>query len=267
MTKTINLTGAEVAVTGLDGAHAHIRNDGTDTIYAAKTAGITAGADGVASIPAGQDFTLCGISGTVHLLGTGSVQLVSNDYVPSPFGDSTASGGSAVDEVARAAINAHSGNAEKHVTAAEKAAWDGKAELTDIPTSLPADGGNADTIDGWHSSDFVFSSRNGWTQYPIPNNVDVPVWLAENGNYFTQYFTNIGLTGLTNCPNPNEWIWYYRIGNLIIAQENASNRVWVSQNINGVFSGWSQINSSDFVLKTDYDALAARVAALEGGTT
>lgn len=29
-TKTITLTGAEVAVTGLDGAHAHIRNDGTE---------------------------------------------------------------------------------------------------------------------------------------------------------------------------------------------------------------------------------------------
>ena len=53
-TKTITLTGAEVAVTGLDGANAHIRNDGTDVIYAAKAAGISAGADGVLSIPAGQ---------------------------------------------------------------------------------------------------------------------------------------------------------------------------------------------------------------------
>ena len=161
-TKTINLTGAEVAVTGLDGAHAHIRNDGTEVIYAAKTAGITAGADGVASIPAGKDFTLYGISGTVHLLGTGSVQLVSNDYVPSPFGDSTASGGSAVDEQARTAINAHSGNAEIHVTAEEKAAWnavnysnpnllinhDFKINQRELTTYT----GNVYTVDRWKTS-------------------------------------------------------------------------------------------------------------------
>ena len=104
-TKTITLTGAEVAVTGLDGAHAHIRNDGTEVIYAAKTADITAGADGVASIPAGQSDTIRGISGAVYLLGTGSVLIQSDDYVASPFKTSAASGGSAVDEVARTAIN------------------------------------------------------------------------------------------------------------------------------------------------------------------
>ena len=122
-TKTINLTGAEVAVTGLDGAHAHIRNDGTEVIYAAKTAGITAGADGVASIPAGQSDTLRGISGAVYLLGTGSVLIQSDDYVASPFKTSAASGGSGADEVARTAINTHAGNDEIHVTAEEKAAW------------------------------------------------------------------------------------------------------------------------------------------------
>ena len=126
-TKTITLTGAEIAVTGLDGAHAHIRNDGADVIYAAKTAGITAGADGVLSIPAGQAATVYGISGTVYMMGTGSAQIISNDYSELPFKTSTASGGSAVDEQARTALGAHVGNAEIHVTADEKANWDGKA--------------------------------------------------------------------------------------------------------------------------------------------
>lgn len=144
--KTINLTGAEVAVTGLDGAHAHITNMGADIIYAAKSAGISPGADGVVPIPAGNGNTLRGISGAVYLSGTGSVLIQSDDYVQPPsFRNSTASGGSGVDDIARAAINEHAGNVEIHVTAAEKAAWDGKAELTDIPTALPADGGNADT--------------------------------------------------------------------------------------------------------------------------
>ena len=120
-TKTITLTGAEIAVTGLDGANAHIRNDGADVIYAAKAAGISAGADGVLGIPAGQAATVYGISGTVYMLGTGSAQIISNDYSELPFKTSTASGGSAVDEVARAAINTHAGNDEIHVTAEEKA--------------------------------------------------------------------------------------------------------------------------------------------------
>ena len=35
------------------------------------------------------------------------------------------------------------------------AALNSKANLSDIPTSLPADGGNADTVDGKHASDFM----------------------------------------------------------------------------------------------------------------
>ena len=95
-TRTINLTGAEFAVTGLDGANAHIRNDSAAAIYAAKSADITVGADGVLSIPAGQSARLDSISGAFYLLGTGSVQLVSNDYTESPFKAVSAGGGADV---------------------------------------------------------------------------------------------------------------------------------------------------------------------------
>ena len=70
------------------------------------------------------------------------------------FGRANVSG-SGVDEVARAAIEAHAGNTEIHVTSDDKAAWNSKADLTDIPTTLPADGGNADTVGGKHASDFM----------------------------------------------------------------------------------------------------------------
>ena len=205
-TKTINLTGAEVAVTGLDGANAHIRNDGTEVIYAAKTAGITAGADGVASIPAGQDFTLCGISGTVHLLGTGSVQLVSNDYVPSPFGDSTASGGSAVDEQARTALGAHVGNAEIHVTAAEKENWNNKAELSDIPTTLPDEVARAAV--SAHENDTTAHIPSGGTLGQIlgTNDSGAATWQTHKGidigrNTAGETYTVDGVeyTGSTTC--------------------------------------------------------------------
>ena len=43
-------------------------------------------------------------------------------------------------------LSEHTNNADIHVTAEEKASWNGKAELSDIPTSLPANGGNAATV-------------------------------------------------------------------------------------------------------------------------
>lgn len=43
-------------------------------------------------------------------------------------------------------IDDHINNTDIHVTADEKTRWDNKAELSDIPSSIPFDGGNADTI-------------------------------------------------------------------------------------------------------------------------
>ena len=123
--KTITLTGAETRAVYSGGSNAWLRNDGTDVIYAAAVPGITAGSDGVVSIPAGQSAPVYGAYGTVHLLGTGSVQLIGSDYSTNPFKTSAQSGGSGADSVARAAITAHAGNTEIHVTAAQKSVWDG----------------------------------------------------------------------------------------------------------------------------------------------
>lgn len=122
--KTIVLTGEEIRADYSGGTNAWLRNDGTATVYASTAPGVTANADGVVSIPAGQAAAIYGACGAVYLLGTGSVQLVGSDYTACPFKTSTSAGGeSGVDEVARAAIEAHAGNADIHVTATEKAAW------------------------------------------------------------------------------------------------------------------------------------------------
>ena len=122
--KTIALTGAEIRADYSGGTNAWLRNDGTATVYASAAPGVTAGADGVVSIPAGQAVRIDGACRTVYLLGTGSIQLVGSDYTACPFKVSTSTGGeSGVDEVARGAIAAHEGNADIHVTATEKAAW------------------------------------------------------------------------------------------------------------------------------------------------
>ena len=123
--KTITLTGAEIRADYSGGTNAWLRNDGTATVYASTAPGVTANADGVVSIPAGQAAAIYGACGAVYLLGTGSVQLVGSDYTACPFKTSAQGGGSGADSVARAAIEAHAGNADIHVTAAEKSAWDG----------------------------------------------------------------------------------------------------------------------------------------------
>ena len=121
--KTIVLTGEEIRADYSGGTNAWLRNDGTTTVYASAVPGVTAGADGVVSIPAGQAVRIDGACRTVYLLGTtGSVQLVGSDYTACPF-KTSALGGSGADSVARAAIEAHAADADIHVTATEKAAW------------------------------------------------------------------------------------------------------------------------------------------------
>lgn len=113
---TISLAGSEVRA-DFYGTNAWLRNDGTSTVYAGKTAGVTAGADGVVSVPAGGSAPVFDAHGTVYLIGTGSVLLIGSDYSENPFKSSAQSGGSGADEVARAAIEAHAGNTSVHLTA------------------------------------------------------------------------------------------------------------------------------------------------------
>lgn len=56
------------------------------------------------------------------------------------------------------------------------AALNNKAELADIPTTLPANGGNADTLDGKHASDFALSTNP---------TIEGEIHLARSGNATT----------------------------------------------------------------------------------
>ena len=157
--KTIALSGAEIRADYSGGTNAWLRNDGTATVYASTAPAVTPGADGTVSIPAGQSVGVYGANGTVYLMGTGSVQLIGSDYSTSPFkASSTQSGGSGADSVARAAIEAHAGNADIHVTADEKAYWNtlsGKNELDNPDFRVNQRGQNeystGYTVDRWYS--------------------------------------------------------------------------------------------------------------------
>ena len=157
--KTIALTGAEIRADYSGGTNAWLRNDGTATVYASTAPAVTPGADGVVSIPAGQAAAIYGACGAVYLLGTGMVQLVGSDYTACPFKTSAQSGGSGADSVARAAIEAHAGNADIHVTADEKAYWNtlsGKNELDNPDFRVNQRGQNeystGYTVDRWYIS-------------------------------------------------------------------------------------------------------------------
>ena len=158
--KTIALSGAEIRADYSGGTNAWLRNDGTATVYASTAPAVTPGADGTVSIPAGQSVGVYGANGTVYLMGTGSVQLIGSDYSTSPFkASSTQSGGSGADSVARAAIEAHAGNADIHVTADEKAYWNtlsGKNELDNPDFRVNQRGQNeystGYTVDRWYIS-------------------------------------------------------------------------------------------------------------------
>ena len=157
--KTIALTGAEIRADYSGGTNAWLRNDGATTVYASAAPGVTAGADGVVSIPAGQAAAIYGACGGVYLLGTGSVQLVGSDYTACPFKTSAQGGGSGADSVARAAIEAHAADTDIHVTADEKAYWNtlsGKNELDNPDFRVNQRGQNeystGYTVDRWYIS-------------------------------------------------------------------------------------------------------------------
>lgn len=96
--KTVILSGTEVKVDGLAGQNTVIKNLGSSAVYASVSPGISPGADGVAEISAGGVENLYGTNGTVHLLGSGRVQLTGTDYsdmncVPAVASSGGSSGG------------------------------------------------------------------------------------------------------------------------------------------------------------------------------
>lgn len=129
-----------------------------------------------------------------------------------------------------------------------------KADITDFPASLPANGGNADyatnagnadTVDNLHADDFV--NATDFNSHQIPNNTDVAAWIRTNGKRYQLYMTNNDNIGLTNVPNgSHDWVWYWFDGINIIAREWSAGRYYICDIINGGFSGWKDIYTSGY---------------------
>ncbi len=87
----------------------------------------------------------------------------------------------------------------RFVTDTEKATWSAKSnfsgnynDLTNrptIPMTLPANGGNADTVDSKHAEDFVQSVKIGTTEYKSGATVTLPAYPTKS---------SLGLSNVTN---------------------------------------------------------------------
>ena len=107
------------------------QNLGTTTVHVSGKADIVAGADGVAELAAGDSVCIETLSGKVYVLGAGKVQIHNTGDKFCPFKIAPAqSGGGTVDGYTKSESDAR------------------YAQKAEIPTELPANGGNADTVGG-----------------------------------------------------------------------------------------------------------------------
>ena len=89
-------------------------------------------------------------------------------------------------------VIAHLADNIRHVTAAERTAWNGKAagdhthsadQIRGFPSSLPADGGNADTVGGYTAERLIQSNTN------LLDNPDFKINQRGNDTYTTVGYT------------------------------------------------------------------------------
>lgn len=149
-----------------------ILNTGLSTIYASTKSAFTAGDDGVVSLGPKESRRLETNNDTIYILGAGQVEIHNQrdgicSFKQAPTSSGSGGGGT---------IDAYS-----------KTESDAKyAQKTDIPTTLPANGGNADTVDGYHVDNLVHVDGsippNYFTEFLRINNDtnSIECWSTDN---------------------------------------------------------------------------------------
>lgn len=128
-----------------------ILNTGLSTVYASTKSAFTAGDDGVVSLGPKESRRLETNNDTIYILGEGQVEIHNQrdgicSFKQAPTSSGSGGGGT--------------------VDAYSKTESDAKyAQKTDIPSSLPANGGNADTVNDYHVSESIHSSTSKPPKY------------------------------------------------------------------------------------------------------
>lgn len=141
-----------------------------------------------------------------------------------------------------------------------------------FPSSLPANGGNADTLDNRHADDFLLSLNSSKNEYyEIPDGVDVPVWIYQNAKRYTRYITPSGISNRTNLPNNHtaSIIRYTFDGMTINAFTENPRKRYITDMVGGSFSSWkeistTQIDSTTVTVTTDANGNAPLWALSNG---
>lgn len=207
-TGTVTLSGAAEKVT-LPASYGWVwvKNMSEGDIFAGLSADISEGADGVLTIPAGE----CGRVQTdgfssVYLLGTGNALVVAQNYADCPF-KVGGKGGEIPD------LSAY-------------------AKKSDIPTALPANGGNADTVDGLHASSFrqITKYETQITTLPTPTS-EIDYCVGGGDSTFPYPYGNLSIRyGSYGA----EYIaMYYTTGD--------DRDVWYNVAFSGNWMGWRRL--------------------------
>lgn len=176
-----------------------ILNTGSSTVYASTKSAFTAGDDGVVSLGPKESRRLETNNDTIYILGEGQVEIHNQrDGICSFKQAPTSSGGG------------------EAVDAYTKTESDAKyAQKTDIPTTLPANGGNADTVGGVGIANLRQITQTVINTLPaVPNgegdflvNCDIsdtsfPYWYGHlsirYGSYTGEYVATFRTTGNDN---------------------------------------------------------------------
>ena len=108
------------------------QNIGTTTVHVSGKEDIVAGGDGVAELAAGDSVCIETLGGKVYVLGAGKVQIHNTGDKFCPF------------KIAPVQSGGGSGTGDGYTKSESDARY---AQKSEIPTELPANGGNADTAD------------------------------------------------------------------------------------------------------------------------
>ena len=159
------------------------QNLGTTTVHVSANADIVAGADGVAELAAGGATCIETTEGKVYVLGEGKVQIHNTEDKFCP-----------VFKRAPAQSGGGSGTGDGYTKSESDARY---AQKSEIPTALPANGGNADTADAinglviLNSENIALRTVDGYKKWvcmanTIPNSVGyvtAGIWFKNNLSY------------------------------------------------------------------------------------
>ena len=152
------LTGTDKEIS-VQGRYASVKNNGTETVYASSAPDLDLNAAEVVPIQAGESVIVRDCRKKLYVRGSGQIAVVSgnepvNFFKPAPKGNGGGSGDGITQQQLNDTLKTYATNTSVDTKLEEYASKD------EIPASLPADGGNADTVGGKSAEELIQSNPN-----------------------------------------------------------------------------------------------------------